>query len=84
MIDTFNNRCSSSLFCGGASEALSTNINHIATSINEMGKAFAAIDDKDLVALGQIAGYISDLEEKEKAVENLKQEIKNNILNLFQ
>lgn len=84
MIDTFNNRCSSAMFCGGASEALSTNINHIATSINEMGKAFAAIDDKDLVALGQIAGYISDLEEKEKAVENLKQEIKNNILNIFE
>ena len=84
MVDTFNNRCANAMFCGGASEALSSNINHIVSSVNEMGKAFAAIDDKDLVALGQIAGYISDLKEKDKAMEEIKKEIKENILNIFE
>lgn len=84
MVATFNNRCASAMFCGGAASALSSDINHISSSINEMGRAFAEIDDKDLVALGQIAGYINDLEEKEKAMESLKQEIKSNILNIFE
>lgn len=84
MIDTFNNRCNGAMFCGGASGALVSDINHITSSISEMGKAFAAIDDNDLVALGQIAGYASDLEEKEKAMESLRQEIKSNILDIFE
>ena len=84
MVNTFNNRCSGAWTCGGASGAMASDINHITSSINGMGQAFAAIDDKDLVNLGTIASCITDIEEKEKAMESIKQGIKEYVLNIFE
>ena len=84
MINTFNNRCAGSTFCGGAEHALSTDINHMISSLNQLMDAYSAINADNLVNYGQLVSYINDLEEKEKAIESLKNEMKSNILNLFE
>lgn len=60
MIDTFNNRCSSAVFCGGASGALCSNLTCIQKSFNEMLEAYNDMDFSKLVEYGN---KITEIEE---------------------
>lgn len=82
LIDTFNNRCSGSVFCGGASGAMATTINQSMSSWNNMTDAFNELDASKLATYGVIQGSLSDMKEKQEQIESLKQEFIN-ILNRF-
>lgn len=80
MIDTFNSRCANAMFCGGASGALSSDINVVVDSLGKMGTAYDAIDIQKLVEYGQLIskmGYLEmKLEKSAEILEEVKQLIK--------
>lgn len=53
VVDTFNKRCASAAFCGGASGAISNLLNSYSNSFNKMSNADDAVDVKKLVEFGQ-------------------------------
>lgn len=83
MVDTFNNRCAGSTFCGSADSAMRTDINQAGSSLNSMAKAFNAMEVKHLITYGAIHGNLIDMKEKREQIENLKKEFLN-ILKLFE
>lgn len=82
MINTFNTRCAGSMFCGSADSALLADINQNTISINNMTEAYNEINYDNLVNYGEIMSYISELEEENLKIENLKNEF-NELLNLI-
>lgn len=52
MIDTFNDRCSGAVFCGGAAGALANNVNRVMDSLNGMIQAYNNMDEQKLVDFG--------------------------------
>lgn len=64
MIDTFNNRCNGATFCGGAAKALCNNINSIAESLNQMGRAYNNINESKLVDFGNGVARMNMLQYK--------------------
>lgn len=53
MIETFNNRCAPAMFCGGASEALVSQINRISESFNRMTDAYNNMDVSKMIEFGK-------------------------------
>ena len=82
MIDTFNNRCSNAMFCGGAAGALSNNINSISASLNNMMRAYNNMDESKLVefvnGVAQMNLYQYKLDKVSEILANLT-ELKNAI-----
>jgi len=76
MIDTFNNRCSNAMFCGGAAGALSSDINIVVDSLEKIGTAYEAIDIQKLIKYGQLIRTMGDFDMKLKKSAEILEEVK--------
>lgn len=74
-ISTFNDRCSSAMFCGGASGAIANNLNSIISSLRDMGEAYEAIDASKLIEFGQQVQGMNVLKNKIDSASELLKEI---------
>lgn len=74
-IDTFNERCSNAMFCGGASSAIANNLNSIISSLKDMGEAYDEIDESKLVEYGQQVTAMRQFQTKNERASELLKEI---------
>ncbi len=77
MVDTFNNRCSGSLFCGGASDALCNNINSITSSLRSMVKAYNNMDVQKLIDYGNGVARMQLYQYKLDEISKILSDVKN-------
>lgn len=75
VIDTFNNRCSDAMFCGGASGAICNLLNSYNTSFRRMSTADDAIDVNKLVEFGNKTAQMSFYEYYSKQAAELMETI---------
>lgn len=74
-IDTFNERCSNAMFCGGASSAIANNLNSIVSSLRDMGEAYDKIDASKLIEYGQQVTAMGQFQTKNERASELLKEI---------
>lgn len=77
VVSTFNNRCASATFCGGASGAICNLLNSYQKSFNRMSSADDAVDPKKLVDFGNGTSKMSLLDYRSKQAAEIIERIQN-------
>lgn len=83
MVSTFNNRCSTALVCGGASSALTNDMNSLSSSIQSMAQAFSDMNLSALMDYGNLIARIDKYNNESSELDEIKTSF-SNTLELFE